>query len=110
MPRADVAAAAVDRAVRTARVDPDAGPDERCLFDLDALREVIRLCDSAASRDVVLTSVDAALQRSVEALDSDATLAAVTLRTRIEAATARRQLPVENIQGDVGTGLGPVRD
>jgi hypothetical protein len=97
-----VITAAVDRAVETATVDPDEG----CRFDPDALAGVIRFCDSGKNADVVTAVVDRALQRWIEGLDTQRTLAAVTLRTRIAAATARRQVVVENIQGDVGTGTG----
>ena len=102
MGRADVVAAAVDRAVRTAYVDDE----EQCRFDPTALAEVIRFCDSGWGRDTALAAVEAAVQRAVEELDGDRTVAAVALRARIERATSRRQLPVENIQGDVGTGGG----
>jgi hypothetical protein len=104
--RADVIAAAVDRAVRTAYVDDD----EQCRFDPSALDQVVRRCDSGWSRDVALDAVTAAVQRAVAELDGDRTVAAVALRARIEAATRRRQLPVENLQGDVGTGDGLVPD
>jgi hypothetical protein len=102
MARADVIAAAVDHAVRTAYVDDE----EQCRFDPAALDQVVRLCDSGWSRDVALDAVDQAVQRAVAELDGDRTVAAVALRVRIEAATHRRQLPVENLQGDVGTGTG----
>lgn len=105
-----VIGAAVDRAVDTATVDPDAPReprDERCRFDPEALAAVIGFCDSATSREVAMGAVDRALRRAVEELDEDRTLAAVTLRARITAATAYRPLVVENLQGDVGAGLGP---
>jgi hypothetical protein len=105
-----VISAAVDRAVDTATIDPDAPSeprDERCQFDPGALEAVIRFCDSPKSLDVAMGAVDRALRRAVEELDQDRTLAAVTLRTRITAATAYRPLAVENLQGDVGAGLGP---
>ena len=104
-----VISAAVDRAVETATIDADAPReprDERCRFDPDALAAVIRLCDSAASRDAVFDVVARALRRWIDGLDADRTLAAVTLRARIDAATAQRQVIVENLQGDVGTGRG----
>ena len=105
-----VISAAVDRAVDTATIDVDAPSeprDERCQFDPEALAAVIRFCDSAKSREVVTAAVDRALQRAIDGLDPDRTLAAVTLRARIAAATAYRPLRVENLQGDVGAGLGP---
>jgi hypothetical protein len=88
--------ATVDRAGETAIIDPD------------ALAAVIRLCDSASNRDVVIGVVDRALRRWIDGLDVDRTLAAMTLRARIAAATARHQLIVENEQGDVGSGRGPL--
>jgi len=97
-----VITAAVDRAVETATIDPD----DSCRFEPDALAGVIRFCDSGKNADVVMAVVDRALQLWIEGLDTQRTLAAVTLRTRITAATARRQVVVENIQGDVGTGTG----
>jgi small ligand-binding sensory domain FIST len=106
MGRADVIAAAIDRAVRTAYVDDE----ELCRFDPAALDDVVRLCDSGWSRDAALEAVAEVLQRAVEDLDGDRTVAAVALRSRIEAATTRRQLPVENLQGDVGAGRGLVTD
>lgn len=105
-----VITAAVDRAVETATIDADAPRqprDERCRFEPDALAAVIRFCDSARNRDLVIDLVDRALQRWIDGLDTDRTLAAVTLRTRIAAATAQRQVIVENLQGDVGAGGGP---
>ena len=106
-----VITATVDRAVETAIIDPDAPReprDERCQYDPDALAAVIRLCDSASNRDVVIGVVDRALRRWIDGLDVNRTLAAMTLRARIAAATARHQLIVENEQGDVGAGRGPL--
>lgn len=106
-----VITATVDRAVETARIDPDAPReprDERCQFDPEALAAVIRLCDSGQGRARVLDVVDRALGRWIDGLDSDRTLAAVMLRVRIAAATAQQQVRVENLQGDVGGGRGPL--
>jgi hypothetical protein len=106
-----VITAAVDRALETASIDADARReprDERCRFDPDALAAVIQLCDSAKNREVVIDVVDRALQRWLDGLDPARTLAAVMLRARIVAATAQRQVIVENLQGDVGTGRGPL--
>jgi hypothetical protein len=111
MANEQVITAAVDRAVRTASIDPDAPReprDERCQFDPDALAAVIRLCDSGKNREVVIEVVDRELRRWLDELDTARTLAAVMLRARIAAATAQRQVIVENLQGDVGTGRGPV--
>lgn len=104
-----VVSAAVERAVQTATIDPDAAReprDERCRFDADALAAVIRLCDSGKNRDVVLGVVDDTMRHCVDGLDADGTLAAVALRSRITAATAQRLVVVENLQGDVGSGGG----
>ena len=101
--------AAVERAIETATVDPDAPVeprDERCSFDPEALSAVLRHCTTARQTDAVLDVVDAALREAIEALDRDRTLAGMTLVARIQAGTDRRQVPVENLQGDVGTGLG----
>ena len=95
--------AAVDRAVETATVDPDAG----VCFQPEALAAVVGLCRSGRGRDEVLAAVDRALRRGIDGLDTDRTLAAVTLVHRIEAATEKRHVAVENLQGDVGTGRGP---
>jgi hypothetical protein len=106
-----VISAAVDRAVETASIEADAPReprDERCQFDPEALAAVIRFCDTAKNRDLVIDVVDRALGRWIEGLDTDRTLAAVTLRARIAAATAQRQIVVENLQGDVGAGRGPL--
>jgi hypothetical protein len=105
-----VIVAAVDRAVETATIDPDAPReprDERCRFEPEALAAVIRLCGSPQSRDVVLDVVDRALLRWIDGLDRDRSLAAVMLVTRIGAATEQHQVVVENLQGDVGAGTGP---
>jgi hypothetical protein len=110
MPTEQVLTDAVDRAVRTATIDPDAPReprDERCQFDREALATVIGFCDSGRNRDVVIEVVERALQRWVEGLDADRVLAAVMLRERIAGATARRTLVVEDIEGNVGTGRGP---
>lgn len=106
-----VITAAVDRALQTASIDVDAAReprDERCRFDPDALAAVIRLCDSGKNRQVVIEVVDRELRRWLDELDTARTLAAVMLRARIAAATAQRQVIVENLQGDVGTGRGPL--
>ena len=106
-----VITAAVDRAVETANIDADAPReprDERCRFDPDALAAVIRFCDSGKNRDLVIDVVDRALRRWIDGLDMDRILAAVMLRERIVAATAQRQVIVENVQGDVGAGRGPL--
>ncbi len=103
--------AAVDRAVETATIHPDAprAPhDERCRFDPDALAAVIRLCDSAKNREVVIDVVDRSLRRWIDGLDTDRSLAAMFLVARIAAGTAQRQVIVENEQGDVGAGRGPL--
>jgi hypothetical protein len=108
-----VVEAAVRRAVETARVDaaaPREPRDERCRFDPEALAAVLRLCDSPAGVDVALDLVDQVLQECVETLDADRTFAAVVLRERVDRATARHQVEVENVQGDVGTGHGLVVD
>jgi hypothetical protein len=105
-----VISAAVDRAVSTARVDASAPVeprDERCSFDPAALEAVVQLCSSGHQRDAVIAAVDGRLQRAVEELDRTGALAAMMLIARIEAATDQRQIPVENIQGDVGSGHGP---
>ena len=105
-----VITAAVDRAVETATIEHDAPTeprDERCRFDPEALAAVIGLCDTGRNRDVVIDVVDRALRRWIEGLDADRSLAAITLVARIAAGTAQRQVVVENLQGDVGTGLGP---
>lgn len=107
MPTERVIATAVDRAVETASIDQEADRDEQCRFDPEALAGVIRFCDSGRNADVVLSVVDRALQRWIDGLDLDRTLAATMLRVRIAAATDKHHVPVENIQGDVGTG-GPV--
>lgn len=104
-----VIVAAVDRAVETAVVDPDGSThpvDERCRFDPAALAAVMAYCRSPQGREQVLDVVDATVQRWVQALDPARTLAAAVLVVRIEAGTQSRVLPVENIQGDVGGGLG----
>jgi hypothetical protein len=103
-------AAAVDRAVETATVDPEAPQeprDERVRYDPEALDAVIRLCTSDRSRELVLAMVDRALWRWIDALDTDRTLAAMILVHRVEAATTPHPVVVENLQGDVGTGRGP---
>lgn len=105
--------AAVRRAVQTAEVDPTAPReprDERCRFAPEALAAVLRLCDSPTGLDVVLDVVDQVLQQCVEELDTDRTFAAVMLRERVDRGTVRRQVEVENLQGDVGTGRRPVDD
>jgi hypothetical protein len=105
-----VITAAVDRAVETATVDlsaPRDPRDERCRYDPEALAAVLRFCDSARNRDLVIEAVDRALQRWIAGLDKERSLAAVMLVARIAAGTAQRQVVVENLQGDVGTGLGP---
>ena len=110
MPTEQVLAAAVDRAVETATIDPDAPReprDERCQFAREALAAVVAFCDSGRNRDVVVGVVERALQRWIEGLDPERTLAAVMLRERITGATARRTLVVEDIEGNVGTGRGP---
>ena len=107
MANEQLVAAAVDRAVETATVDPDAPVEERVRYEPEALAAVVRFCDSARSTDQVLAVVDRALRRWIDGLDPDRTLAAVTLRRRVEAATAKRQVVVENLQGDVGSGRGP---
>lgn len=100
-------AAAVDRAVETATVDPDGPADERVQFDPEALAAVTRLCDSERNLERVLAVVDRELAGWVDGLEVDRSLAAMTLVHRIEAAATKRQVVVENIQGDVGTGRGP---
>jgi len=98
-----VVAETVDRAIRTAVVE------DECRFDPAALAAVIELCSSGRGRDAVDAAVDRALQRCIDELDRDGTLAATALRRRIAAATTSRQIVVENIQGDVGTGRGAAR-
>ena len=98
----------VARALATATVDPDGPDDERCRFQPEHLAAVIRFADTEHNCAAVLAAVDRALQQRVTDLDEGGVVAATVLRQRVVGASARRQLPVENIQGDVGGGLGPV--
>lgn len=98
-----VIAERVDHAIRTAVIGTE------CRFEPSALAAVVGLCSSGSARDRVLDAVDRALQARVADLDEDGTLAATALRARIAAATTARQVVVENLQGDVGTGTGPLR-
>ena len=103
----EVIRAAVARAVNTARVDIDAPVeprDERCGFEPDALDAVMRLCDSERNSARVMAAVDAKLADAIDDLDGDLTLAATALRVRIAAGAFQQVVPVENLQGDVGTG------
>ncbi|MCU1603353.1 MAG: hypothetical protein JWO22_4062 [Frankiales bacterium] len=97
--------AVVSRAVQTAEL-----VDDECLFDRDDLAAVLRYCDTAWNSDAVLAAVDTVLQQCVQDLDAAGARAAGVLRARIVRATARRQLPVENIQGDIGAGRGAPPD
>ena len=97
-----VLAAVVTRAVDSAELVGD-----ECLFDRDALADVLRYCDTAWSSDAVLAVLEAVLQQRVQDLDAHGAQVAGVLRARIVRATERRLLPVENIQGDVGAGHGP---
>ena len=100
----EVVRATVARAVNTARVDVDAPPDERCSFEPEALQAVLALCDSERNSDRVMAAVDAVLQLAIGELDGDRVVAATALRLRIDAGAYQRVVPVENLQGDVGTG------
>jgi hypothetical protein len=91
---------AVERAVSTATV----ASDQECSFAPQALADVMRFCDSFQGRDAVLAVVEQVLQESVETLDQGRTLAAAMLKVRVEAGTHRRLVPVENLEGNVGTG------
>lgn len=96
-----VIAETVDRAIRTAVAG------DECRFDPAALAAVVELCRSGRGREAVEHALDLALQRCIDELDADRVLVATVLRTRIAAATTSRQVVVENLQGDVGTGRGP---
>ena len=95
------------RAVNTARVDVDAPVeprDERCGFDPVALDAVMRLCDSEKNTARVMAAVDERLTAAIAELEGDLTVAATALRLRIVAGAFQHVVPVENLQGDVGTG------
>ena len=96
VPSVAVITAAVDHAVVTAVLDDV----DRCRFDPEALRAVLRLCTSGRSRDAVIEVVDEALRKWIEGLDPDRVLVAVVLRERVEAGTDRKQVPVMNLRGD----------
>jgi hypothetical protein len=100
----EVVRATVARAVSTARVDVDAPVAEQVGFDPDALAAVMRLCDSDTNTGRVMTAADDVLQEAISELEGDLTVAATALRLRIAAGAYQQVVPVENIQGDVGSG------